>query len=81
MSDLINAIGSDYGLIGLFLAVSLTMNGILFKLLLVEKDKRIEDAQNILNGVATSLTFIKDSLQLIDDKIRVARRAEYDERN
>lgn len=79
MEELTKILISNGGLIGAFLAASLAVNGILFKLLLAEKDKRIQDAQNILNGIATSLTFIKDSLQLLDEKVRVSKRAERDE--
>lgn len=79
MTELFDALANNYGLLGLLLTISLTANGLLFKLLLDEKDKRISDAQNILNGIATSLTFIKDSLELIDQKIRVSARNNRDE--
>lgn len=79
MDELLNQLVNNGGLIGAFLAASLTVNGILFKMLLAEKDKRIADAQTILSGIATSLTFIKDSLELIDQKVRVSKKAERDE--
>lgn len=79
MDELLSQLVNNGGLIGAFLAASLTVNGILFKLLLAEKDKRIDDAKTILSGIATSLTFIKDSLELIDQKVRVSKKAERDE--
>lgn len=81
MDELAKLLISNGGLIGAFLLASLSVNAILFKLLMEEKDKRIADAQNILNSIATSLTFIKDTLQLLDEKVRVSQRAERDERN
>lgn len=79
MDELTKALISDGGLIGAFLIASLTANALLFKMLLAEKDKRLSDAQNILSGIATSLTFIKDSLELLDQKVRVSKKAERDE--
>jgi hypothetical protein len=79
VDELFKALFTNGGLIGAFLAASLTVNGLLFKMLLSEKDKRIEDAKTILSGIATSLTFIKDSLELLDQKVRVSKKAERDE--
>jgi hypothetical protein len=79
VEELFKALAKDGTLIGALTIASITANGLLFKLLLAEKDKRIADAQNILNGIATSLTFIKDSLELIDQKVRVSKKAERDE--
>lgn len=81
MDELAKALISNGGLIGAFLLASLSVNAMLFKLLMNEKDKRLADAQNILSGIATSLTFIKDTLELLDQKVRVSQRAERDERS
>ena len=46
---------------------------LLFKLLLNEKDKRIEDALKSKNDIIEPIGYIKDSLNLIKDKILVSK--------
>lgn len=46
---------------------------ILIKLLLAEKDKRIEDALKTKNDIIEPLGYLKDSLNIIKDKIMVAK--------
>jgi hypothetical protein len=66
------------GLLGLLLAMSLTLNGILAKLLLSEKDKRIASAEKVRDDIATPLTYIKDSLGLIQEKVQIAKRTDHE---
>lgn len=64
------------GILGLFLALSLSLNAILAKLLLSEKDKRIAGAEKVRDDMATPLMYIKDSLGLIQQKIEIAKRTD-----
>lgn len=61
------------GVLGLLLAGALVIIGILFKLLLYEKDKRIEDALKSKNDIIEPIGYIKDSLSIIKDKILVSK--------
>ena len=61
------------GVLGLLLAGALAIIGILFKLLLYEKDKRIEDALKSKNDIIEPIGYIKDSLSIIKDKILVSK--------
>lgn len=70
--DLLNKL-SDQGILGLLLAISLLANWLLLKLLLNEKDKRIDDAKAVTIGITTPLAFIKDSLGLIQEKVKVSK--------
>lgn len=77
--EILKSLASDYGLIGLLFAGALVLIGILFRLLLLEKDKRIQDAKNVNEDIATPLAYIKDSLALINEKVRVSKKAERDD--
>lgn len=70
--EYLNGIAKE-GVLGLLLAASLVVVGILFKLLLYEKDKRIEDALKTKDNMMEPLEYIKDSLTLIKDKILVSK--------
>ena len=61
------------GVLGTLLAGSLIIIGVLFKLLLYEKDKRIEDALKSKTDIIEPISYIKDSLNLIKDKILVSK--------
>lgn len=76
MDKYLDTIATDYGLLGLLFAGSLVLVGILFRLLLLEKDKRIEDARKVNQEIATPIAHIKDSLALLDQKVRISKKAE-----
>lgn len=73
MDSLVTSLGHDYGILGLLLAISLSLNFWLLKMLLTEKDKRIESAESVVTGLTTPIAYIKDSLALIQEKIRVSK--------
>lgn len=73
MDPLITSLGQNYGILGLLLAISLSLNFWLLKMLLTEKDKRIEAAESVTTGLTTPIAYIKDSLALIQEKIRVSK--------
>ena len=79
MDAMLESLSTEYGLLGLLLAGSIILVGILFRLLIAEKDKRIEDARKVNEEIATPLMFIKDSLALIDQKVRISKKAEHDD--
>lgn len=70
--DYVGGIAKE-GILGLLLAAALVVIGILFKLLLYEKDKRIEDALKTKQDVIEPLGNIKDSLTLIKEKILISK--------
>lgn len=70
--DYLNSIAKE-GVLGLLLAGALLMCWLLFKLLLNEKDKRIEDALKSKNDIIEPIGYIKDSLSLIKDKILISK--------
>lgn len=53
------------GLMGLLLAITLTVAFVLGRLLLIEKDKRIEDANRVTDNIVGPLNNIKDNLQAL----------------
>lgn len=61
------------GVLGLLLAGSLVINGVLFKLLIYEKDKRIQAAEKVRDELASPLSSIDKSLALINDKVRASK--------
>lgn len=73
--EFINSLAGQ-GILGLLLAISLTIIGILGKMLLYEKDKRIDDALKVRDEIITPLNHIKDSLSLIDSKITISKEAQ-----
>lgn len=79
MDAMLESLSTEYGLLGLLLAGSIVLVGILFRLLIAEKDKRIEDARKVNEEIATPLMYIKDSLALIDQKVRISKKAEHDD--
>lgn len=64
------------GLLGFFLAMSLGLNGILGKMLLYEKDKRIAEAKENRDSLVQPITYIKDSISLMEKKIRISKGQE-----
>lgn len=61
------------GLLGLLLAISLSLNFMLGKMLLSEKDKRGDDARESRDSIGVPLAEIRDSLSYIERKIRVSK--------
>lgn len=72
MDALITQLGSQ-GPFALLLAISLTMNFFLLRMLLNEKDKRINDAKEVTVGITSPMAYIKDSLDLIQSKIKISK--------
>lgn len=66
---------SRQGLLGLLLAISLTCIFILLRLLLAEKDKRIADANAVKDNISSPLLYMKDSLDLLQRKIEISKKA------
>lgn len=73
MDGLLTNLGQNYGIVGLVLAISLSLNFWLLKMLLTEKDKRIQAAESVTTGLTTPIAYIKDSLELIQQKIRISK--------
>lgn len=71
--DFLNQLATKNGLLGLLLAISLLAIWFLLKLLLNEKDKRLEDAKAVTTGITTPMAYIKDSLDLIQSKIKISK--------
>ena len=65
-----------FGLLGVLLAISLSLNWFLIKLILSEKDKRIEAAEKVRDELITPIGFIQESLKLIDSKITLSKEAQ-----
>lgn len=61
------------GILGLLLAMSLALNGILGKMVLYEKDKRIATAEQVRDELVEPLRSIKESLNLILEKIEISK--------
>lgn len=61
------------GLLSLLLAISLTANVTFVKMILAEKDKRIAGAEKVRDDLITPISYIKDSLALIQQKIQVSK--------
>lgn len=64
------------GTLGVLLAISLTLNFYLGKLLLYEKDRRIQAAEKVRDELVSPIGYIKDALGLIQEKIRISKEAE-----
>lgn len=74
--DLLTTLSNQGGLLGTLLAISLLANWWLLKSLLGEKDKRIVGAEKVRDDLSTPIAYIRDSLDLIQQKIRVSKKAE-----
>ncbi len=70
--EYLNGIAKE-GLLGLLLAASLALNGLLLKMLLYEKDKRIAAAEDVRAKLAVPLSNMDKSLALINDKVTVSK--------
>lgn len=64
---------SGGGPVWALVAILLFLVWILIKLLLAEKDKRVEDALKTKSDIIEPIGYIKDSLTLIKDKILVSK--------
>lgn len=69
---------AQQGLLGLLLALSLFANFLLLKMILAEKDKQIEAAHKVQNEIAAPLANIKDSIDLLQQKVRISKAAEHE---
>lgn len=61
------------GLLALLLAISMSLNFFLGKLLLYEKDKRIAEAEKVRDELVRPMGFIKESLELIEKKVEISK--------
>lgn len=75
MEPLLNNLGSN-GPVWSLVAILLGLIWVLIKLLLAEKDKRIQDAKDNRDSLAQPLSYIRDSLDLIQKKIRISKGEE-----
>lgn len=66
---------SRQGLLGLLLAIALTCVFILLRLLLAEKDKRIADANAVKDNISAPLLYMRDSIDLLQKKIEISKKA------
>lgn len=64
------------GLLGGMLALSLTVNYRLGKMLLDEKDKRIGGAEKVRDDIAEPLKNLQKTTELIYDKIVISKEAQ-----
>jgi len=72
MDGMLSELGKQ-GLLGLLLAISLSMNFVLGRLLLREKDKRVEDANKYQDNLVAPVTDIGRTLERIERKTIVAK--------
>lgn len=72
MDALISAL-SGQGPFALLLAISLTTNFLLLRMVLNEKDKRIEEARKVTDDIALPLKLLQQSVDLQTAKIREAK--------
>lgn len=79
VDNLLGQLGNQGGILGIMLALTITALFTVVKLLLTEKDKRIEDAKQVQDSIASPLIHIKDSLDLIQQKVRISKKAERDD--
>lgn len=63
------------GLLALLLAISLSMNFMLGRLLLYEKDKRIEDAIKNRDDIVTPINNLTHSIEIQTRKIEISKGA------
>lgn len=61
------------GLLGVLLVISLVVNFYLGRMVLREKDKRIQEAEKVRDDIAQPMSYIKDSLDLIERKVRISK--------
>lgn len=67
---------AENGVLSVILALSLWGNYYLAKILLAEKDKRIEGAEKVRDDIATPLSNLQKSTDLIYEKIVVSKEAQ-----
>lgn len=73
MDPLLNNLSAQGGVLGTLVAILLGLCFLLVKLLLAEKDKRIEDANGYRDNIAEPLRRVADSQERIEGKILVAK--------
>lgn len=74
--DFLHTLSDQGGLLGTLLAISLITIFWLLKMLLAEKDKRIEEAIKTRDNLVEPIGFIKDSLSIIKDKVQISKDAQ-----
>jgi hypothetical protein len=72
MDVLLNQIASQ-GVLGTLLALSILANIWLVRQLLAEKDRRILGAERTRDELIAPIGFIKDSLELIQQKVQISK--------
>lgn len=70
--DYLNEIGKQ-GILGLLAAASLSLNFWLLKMVLSEKDKRIQAAEKVRDELVAPIAHIKESLELINEKVAISK--------
>lgn len=73
MDILFQSLVSQGGLLGSLLVIALLALVYVFKLLLGEKDKRIQDATQVRDTIARPMAEIRESLEFIERKIKVSK--------
>jgi peptidoglycan hydrolase CwlO-like protein len=64
---------AERGVLGVLLAIAFTAVFFLFKMLLAEKDKRIEDATKVRDDLAEPIKSIKENIEKIQEKIIISK--------
>lgn len=67
------------GLLGVLVVILIVGFIAVSKLLLAEKDKRITDAEKTRDGIAEPLRQMKESLERMEGKIVISKKAEENE--
>jgi hypothetical protein len=75
--DLLSKLAEN-GLLGLLLAISLSANLMLVKMILAEKDKRIATSEKTVDEVAQPLKNIQLTQELIYEKIKISKEASHE---
>lgn len=73
MDALVTNLGQNYGILGLLLAITLLALFTCVKLLLSEKDKRIQDALSTKNTIVDAIDRQGQTLERIEYKIRAVK--------
>lgn len=73
MDVLVSELSNQGGPLAIMLAITLTALFTVVKLLLAEKDKRIEDATKVTSNIALPMQSIKESIERVERKILVSK--------
>lgn len=77
--EFLKILSDQGGILGTLLVLAILAIIWLTKALLAEKDKRILGAEKVRDDLATPLAYIRDSLDLLQQKVKISKKAESNE--